>query len=1382
MTAIMDSVIYFVEGGREWFANGTLGSFLYSDVRIKKLQDDYNFVKSNFCHVVTGNLQILANIPDSEYSARLDQVINDVRNLKSLCEPNEKNMLLIMETKLHDMRAEFRTIRNSGSIRKAPFVVCCYGTSGQGKSVLQERLMVDLHVALGLDPHPRNFAWLSQFDKYDTALRGHTTGWFLDEVGNTKVEYQEKVAFDSIMRGANNAVGTAVMADVDMKGQIALAPNIIISTTNNEMLTADSVSYEPVAILRRNDLYLRVSAKKEFWREGTQMMDAAKVYAKFGDQHPYQIHDVWEFDCYYFSGIANPIVGCPEVPSRKYYTRPDGSEMKGVSYAEMIKLAIDLARVKDKAQTKLVNTSGKYHKVAKLCTECNYLRSICQCSNAHIMHKEWSKEIVPEAGFLQTCAGWVLSRWYERYSKWWTDVVSDWAWHCVLCVNPRQYELKLMRDYELSVHTAWNKVAMYTAALLGLAFLLEREYVMLFGLAVVYVLFRFDSEVRTAHQQFIAEHKKKDCIVQIVHKIKQRRLELFLAGTASLILLYTIVKQLRKLWKFSEVLRPHGNIAPTCYEDIVQRDQEKSMWQKPRVVPLPTACRQLETATPADTCNAIFRNMVTLYVPNGLSSKFCAALVVDSNLILVPKHMIAIGDTITSEKLTFRRHSEDDAGGVFSAYIDSVNCHLFPNQDLALLSIPSAGSFRNIDRLLPRGPYSGSCRFIHKSKDGTRREEGATVTPGKVGHTESQFVGLETMLENPTYMGLCMGTFVTTDKAPRIAGFHLGGTVQKTCYGIAGYVTLDEYTAAKNELAMRVMIPHSAGDFPKNILEKPSLTGIDIHNKSPVNFLQDSKCMQVYGSCLGGVTFVSRVVASAVSSFVEEYTGQSNVWGPPPSRPSWRPWWETLEKLTHGSDGFRPSDVEWAVKDYAKPLLELINDADKPYIKAMIRPLESHQVINGVPNERFIDKMCFTSSIGYPLTGPKNDYLIDDEPREGYIEPKTFSEEIWCEIRRCEEAWAAGVRAYAPIKAVLKDEPTKVTKEKMRVFYSMNIGVQYHLRRLTLGLTRFFQTHVLVSESMVGMSAMSPEWDQWVKFCREGDFSGMSDSGPGGRPEKINNTFAGDYKSYDSKMPAQVILASLQLYKTMLVASGNFSARDIKVFEGICTEIVYPFMAYNGTLIELTSGHVSGNNLTVHVNNTCNSLLKRIAFFNVEVKPTGRYDLTFRSCERGGNYGDDCKSCVNLKLVKYWNMRAFRDFLGKYGMEFTMPDKTSEMVDYMEWESAEFLKRTDAYIPEIDCIVGKLDESSIFKSLHSNLKSTVLSPTDHAIACINGACFEWFAYGREHYDMRTEQMRRVCVAASIRAEGAYITFDQRVEKWLAEHRPEQVEITDRSSD
>jgi hypothetical protein len=111
-----------------------------------------------------------------------------------------------------------------------------------------------------------------------------------------------------------------------------------------------------------------------------------------------------------------------------------------------------------------------------------------------------------------------------------------------------------------------------------------------------------------------------------------------------------------------------------------------------------------------------------------------------------------------------------------------------------------------------------------------------------------------------------------------------------------------------------------------------------------------------------------------------------------------------------------------------------------------------------------------------------------------------------------------------------------------------------------------------------------------------------------------------------------------------------------------------------------------------------------------------------------------------------------------------------------------FLKRTDAYIPEIDCIVGKLDESSIFKSLHSNLKSTVLSPTDHAIACINGACFEWFAYGREHYDMRTEQMRRVCVAASIRAEGAYITFDQRVEKWLAEHRPEQVEITDRSSD
>lgn len=69
---------------------------------------------------------------------------------------------------------------------------------------------------------------------------------------------------------------------------------------------------------------------------------------------------------------------------------------------------------------------------------------------------------------------------------------------------------------------------------------------------------------------------------------------------------------------------------------------------------------------------------------------------------------------------------------------------------------------------------------------------------------------------------------------------------------------------------------------------------------------------------------------------------------------------------------------------------------------------------------------------------------------------------------------------------------------------------------------------------------------------------------------------------------------------------------------------------------------------------------------------------------------------------------------------------------------ADFLKRKNRYDEDLDSVVGMLDEMSIFKSLHSGLKSADLSPKEISAQNIDGALREWFFHGREIFELRME--------------------------------------------
>jgi hypothetical protein len=98
-----------------------------------------------------------------------------------------------------------------------------------------------------------------------------------------------------------------------------------------------------------------------------------------------------------------------------------------------------------------------------------------------------------------------------------------------------------------------------------------------------------------------------------------------------------------------------------------------------------------------------------------------------------------------------------------------------------------------------------------------------------------------------------------------------------------------------------------------------------------------------------------------------------------------------------------------------------------------------------------------------------------------------------------------------------------------------------------------------------------------------------------------------------------------------------------------------------------------------------------------------------------------------------------------------MPDKESELTEYMLDEDAEFLKRRSVYHEALGCYVGALDESSIFKSLHCYLrpKGAPLTPHEACAQNIDGAIREWFNHGKEVFDKRRAQMTQIAKTCDI---------------------------------
>jgi hypothetical protein len=856
-------------------------------------------------------------------------------------------------------------------------------------------------------------------------------------------------------------------------------------------------------------------------------------------------------------------------------------------------------------------------------------------------------------------------------------------------------------------------------------------------------------EKRILYDQVVADN----AAMPHVWKMRRDAHVKWIAGVCALVGVLYAVAQVYKLCKV--VAKPQGNLAPTSEQDIVVRDSEVNPWAGVKITPMP--CMEKSKTTTPERLESIIKDnlcyMDLTYTKDGKTiPAHCNAFFIKSNVALIPQHMWKVDDM----KAKFVRHDPKLIGGNFECYLFKKHSVQIQGTDLCLVWVPNGGDWKDVSDYFPLERFRNSpARLIYKKMDGTYLISKLMMAVGTARTYASTFYGAYYDLTFNTFDGLCMSPILTETKGPLIGGFHLGGK-EGTTKGCCGTILRSQLDQAFEQLKGKstLLLAKSSGVIPKEQYDVQYYQGPTVHHKSPINFLPEGTNCKYYGQVTGRASYNSEVESTIISPLVAKHCGVPQQWAGPKFRTGY-PWQASLQFSAKPACGLEGSLLEKASNDYYEGVIEAMDRL--PHLK-VAKPLTEMETVCGIDARRFVDKMPASTSIGFPLSGPKSNYLtlLDPEDHPTHQCPAVLDQRFWDCAAEMEEKYLAGERAYPIFKACLKDEPTKMTKDKVRVFQGAPIAMQLLVRKYFLPMARILSIIPLVSECAVGINAQGPEWDQLAKHIRKyGE----------------DRILAGDYAKYDLRLPAQVMFASFRIMMDMAKHCG-YSDRDLEIMEGIATDICYPLMAYNGDLIQHIGSNPSGQNLTVYVNSLCGSLLMRCAYFYI-LRDHERVPAFRKVCALT-TYGDDVKGSVKKDYPEF-NHISVADFLKERDIIFTMPDKTSTPTPYMTDASADFLKRHNIYCEDTGMIMGALDEGSIFKSLHAVLKSTAITKEQQAMFNIDGALREWFQHGREVYEKRRAQMIEIAKEADI-IHGCTVvheTYDDRLAEWKEKYCPDK---------
>jgi hypothetical protein len=1401
--AIFETVLFFTEGAYLCFKTGSIKPLLVNDTSAMELDQEFAQVSAWFDLVKNGNLQKFTDMTDQEFEKRMNALSTNLKNVAQSLTGLDRKLVMDKFQKILAMQNNYVTMKVSSGMRHAPFGIELFGKSSQGKTSLGNQLLDALLASQGMPTGKEFRCAYNAGDKYISNWVTDMLVMIFDDIANDKSKFVERPPTRAILDVINNQMYYAPKAEIEAKGKCFVEPWIAMATTNKKDLDAGMYSNCPYSIQRRM-VVITVTAKDEFLKDPKNKkggIDSTKV-RKFhtnddGEYEPPPFDDIWTLS------IEEAVE--PEDLSMVAQYAPiewRGRIMKDINMETCIQWAIEafndhrlnqenvLKRMKERRKFTICSHPG-CHQLEKHCPDhqehfigplpekdpdCRFETQSGYESAAKI-RETWEKTLSPQfgaetvkairrIGYKAMIHDSMINRFYDKADKdfakllygrvssfldsWeWIKILPSQAFHTKYSYSIYKwlYKDQILESYEtelLRLRLTW------ITSILTSLITMNIPFIVIFSIIST---FMYLSGCRNLYEKvekdgFIALSEANMEVAPIVRKYRDNYAKYICGAFIGVAALYGLARAYKAY--VASVGDPQGSLEPENEQDVQERDNEGNVWTQvvKRDLPITEYSKRM---SPDQLSNVVEKALVYGTVSRPEGNGMVNGLMLSSNVILIPNHYFTeFGDSLDC---TFRKKNPEASGGKFAARLHTSASYLIPDTDLRVCYTATGGSYKNLVNFFPVDDMPSVPFKMHWRKKNGELIHARGMTQPCIVETVSKFNGGQYKnLSINTFDGLCGATLVSETNGSVIVGIHLGGT-SGTPVGCYGSLTQQQLWKAFQELRKieGVVLSGEAGKFETKVLGVQLLKEDGLHKKSPLNYLPPNSQIEYLGSCIGRSVSKSAVRVTPISEHVTDVCGVPNIYRGPKMHPEWYGWQTCLSNLAVPATPFPHDLLQAAVKDYKEPLIDVFQ---KP-MWSKTRPLTDKENLCGVPGAKFMDAIKLNTSVGFPLTGPKRDHVTELEPTEEFPNNRELSEELMDEIKRLEDCYRRGERAYPIAKACKKDEI--LSKEKCRIFYGNALSLTWLIRKYFLPILRVLQMNPLVAECAVGINSHGPEWEEFYKFVTK---------------HGLKRLIGGDYGKYDQKLSSQLIFAALRILIDF-AKECDYSEEDIRIMEAMTGDIVFAYIAFNGDLIGLTEGtHISGNSLTVIINGICGSLNMRCFFYTMY--PFVDFDKRdkFRDCVAAMTYGDDNIGSVKEGYEKF-TIKGFSRFLAEYGQVYTMPDKESELLDYLPAEQFEFLKRTSVYHPKLGMHVGALVDKSIYKSLHCFMREKNCPLTqEHAAALnIDTALREWFNHGEDKYETQRRLMQQVANRANIShmCTGLHTSYSERVAEWMEQY-------------
>lgn len=1313
--SIIESVLYLCSRGSACVAAGSISPLLHSGGNYEGFY--INLVKLRRWNAIIDNVDLCKQEKLSEqlFFDTLEKTIakgESINKFQNDCS-SDKHVIGTALNELYMMRITRMTLDNAQKSRKCPFSMLVYGDSGVGKTSVLALLETVFAKTRGL-PLGDEFRYTKNADSnYWDGFRSKKWYVLFDDVAYLKPGVASGVdpTVAELLKAGNNVTFVPDQAKLEDKGKHPFRAELILASTNTPHLNAFHYFSAPAAVQRRLPFILDVEVKPEYRRNDGTMLDSTKCLSKPGMYDDYWVYTVEKIIPTSTRGHTNTLANKKKI-------------LHKVSQRDFLKWYIGAIEEHFANQEKVMESMDNTESV-KHCDSCHLPDYMCACLNDLQTGESIELNTVREKllWFNFTCMT-LISTWFISCgisSDWFSWFCQPWVWtleglkftfvrfapNSVIDYFMRQQDLNRMAWYTI-YHVKGKQLFKGLGTRLKARFPEPKTIVMVMTCA--YII-----------RKYLKMRSNKKIVKQ--QKVK--------SGPG--IFVKTIVGSLQSL-------NPGVQIG-------VKDEVHENVWCKEiyQLTTMDVGSKTLgwRVRTREQVAALVASNIVTLRLKIANGNRITKATCLKGQLYVCNNHFFrdVVGDA-SIEVETVRPQ-----GGVspnINIVVNIQDTMRDTSRDLIFFEIKGIPPRRDITDLLPKDhtfePSNGGY-FVNNTEGNVEMDKVKRIKrvrdyychPLKLKIDSWHVIGAEGKYGN------CGSLLISdTHYGPVWCGVHY--------LGHEG--ALETMSIAIDQ----VYINTALAKFDKQVSQGEYEIGPegykvplkDLNKHSTFRFVEEGTA-NVFGTLEGGSQRgKSSVMDSPIGPYLQDY-GYEIKFTKPTMR-GWMPWRLAVVDMTNTANKFLPSKIIEAADGYCKRVVRNVGEQLKN-----LRVINNFTAINGASGVTYIDGINRNSSMGFPYYHSKKQHLHEVEPQCGLQNPVMFDKEIMHDVDRIEGKYRRGERTNPVFVASLKDEPVSEEKSRLgktRVFAAAPIAWSLVVRKYLLSLVRVIQMNQHVFECACGIACQSKEWTQLYSYVTTH-----------GKKRMVG----GDFSKFDKKMSSEMIQAAFDIIRRLCSLSGNYDETDLLVIKGIGLDVSFAWMNFNGDLVEFFGSNPSGHPLTVIINSIVNSLYMRMAFADITKLKVDKFDDYVSLI----TYGDDNLMSVSEKAVGF-DHTSIQDYLGRYGVKYTMADKESKSQAFIDIKDCSFLKRRWEWNDEAEAFFAPLEHESIEKMLMVWVKSKTIGLEEQSIAVMNSASNEYFFYGRMIHERRLKMFQTIIQACELKdyvEEYHFPTFDQCLERF-----------------